>query len=362
MRVVVGRKSLRGVLVVPLLTIAACAGTVTQRIDVDPAAAAREAELQKEVYVKRSLRDQIRVQNLAFPLLTRAVEICGDDVHPILGILPLNRDAWPKDYQAAATSALNIDERLTVVNVTPHSPADAAGFKVGDVLLSMGGTAIPTGKNAANHFLKLTEKQLTTGQPTNFLVNRESLEVSLDVTPVKACSYLVAVTGDDQVNAFADGKNIYITSGMLRFAESDTEVSTVLGHELAHNAMGHIEKKRGNQLLGTVFDLVAAAYGVNTQNAFGNAAAQAYSQDFEAEADYVGLYALELSGASIVEAPDFWRRMGANSPGSIKTTYSSTHPGTAERYLALDGTVKEIENKKANGEPLQPNIREAKGK
>jgi hypothetical protein len=55
-------------------------------------------------------------------------------------------------------------------------------------------------------------------------------------------------------------------------------------------------------------------------------------------------------------AANFWRRMGVNS-GGIQTQYSSTHPGSAERFLAIENVVAEIHAKQAAGEPLLPNIK-----
>jgi len=61
------------------------------------------------------------------------------------------------------------------------------------------------------------------------------------------------------------------------------------------------------------------------------------AEDFEREADYVGLYIMALDGWPIDSAPDLWRRMAAQSPGSIK--FASSHPTTAERFAIRPGRV-----------------------
>ncbi len=268
-----------------------------------------------------------------------------------------NIHQWPKDYHDAAQAAFNLGDPIQVLHVVPEGPAAIAGVKVGDVLLEVAGKTVPTGKKATEKTAQLLTETLVVGQESSLRVRREGQDTNLRMVPIAACNYGVALTGGDEINAYADGTNIYITSGMLRFAESDTEVSTVLSHELAHNAMGHIGKKTTNYLLGSIFDVVAAAYGVNTQGAFGKMGANTFSQDFEAEADYVGLYVMTVAGQDLSEAPGFWRRMGAENPGSITTQYGSTHPGTAERYLALDKTVEEIRAKQAAGEEIRPNLK-----
>lgn len=337
--------------------------TTTERIQVDPDAVAREAELQRQAYVRQNHKDQLRVQNVAFPLLVNSADLCGDDIRPAVGFLPLNVNEYPKDYRSAAAQALGLGTELKVGHVIPGGPAEAADLAVGDVLLRVNDKPIPEGDKAGQRFLALAAEQLRPGAPATFEVRRGESIQRVVLTPVAACNYLVALVGSDEVNAFADGRNILITRGMVRFVGDDAELATVIGHELAHNAMGHIDKKTGNFLLGSIFDVVAAAYGINTQGLFGNMAANAFSQDFEAEADYVGLYVLQRGNFPIEGAPDFWRRMAMNSPGSIKTVYSGTHPGTAERYLALEKGIQEIRDKQQRGEALRPTLKsDRKGK
>ena len=56
-------------------------------------------------------------------------------------------------------------------------------------------------------------------------------------TRTNVCDYPVLLGDDDALNAYADGNNIIITRGMMRFLESDRELALVIGHELAHNSM-----------------------------------------------------------------------------------------------------------------------------
>ena len=85
---------------------------------------------------------------------------------------------------------------------------------------------------------------------------------------------------------------------------------------------------------------------------FGALAASAYSQEFEKEADYVGLYLMANSGIEIDNAPMFWRRMAAEHPGNIKSNHAASHPATAERFVAIENTINEIALKLASDQPL----------
>ena len=152
---------------------------------------------------------------------------------------------------------------------------------------------------------------------------------------------------------------------MLRFVADDDELAAVLAHEIAHNAMRHIQAQQKNSALGGLFgaiiDIAAATQGVNTNGEFTktgmNVGSIVFSQDFEREADYVGMYLLARAGRSTARAPNLWRRMAQENPGSIK--YASTHPTMAERFVRLEQASREIEQKIARGEELTPEMRSA---
>jgi len=171
------------------------------------------------------------------------------------------------------------------------------------------------------------------------------------------CSFPIELVNDDTLNASADGKSVRVHAGMVRFVESETEIAFIVGHEMAHNMLSHMDKKTANMLIGSFFDVLAAGYGIDTKGGFGKIGAQAFSQNFEAEADYLSLYIIALAGYDITEAPTFWRRMGIEHPDSISKSFNSTHPSSPERFVAMDVTVNEILNKRNNGMPLIPNTK-----
>jgi predicted Zn-dependent protease len=110
-------------------------------------------------------------------------------------------------------------------------------------------------------------------------------------------------------------------------------------------------------------DIAAAAGGVNTNGEFTkmtmNAGAGAYSVEFEQEADYVGLYFMATAGFKIDDAPLFWRRMATNNSQAI--SMKSSHPTTPDRFVAIESTVKEINQKIANNQPLKPEMKGSSG-
>lgn len=339
-----------------LLAFAGCATPVTQRVKVDSVAAELEAKKQREIALASLFEDRMRLDRVAFPLLVKGVPLCGEKTRYRVGAFLINANAL-KEFAEAGRSLWGLTDIVQVVEVVPGSPAQAAGIKPGDLPVALNDWQVPVGEEAVKRLDEKLEELTKTGAPFTVRLIRGGQTQAVEVFPVKACGFKVLLSEKDDVNAYADGNNAIITRGMLRFAKDDTELALVVAHEIAHNAMGHTDKKMQNYLLGSIFDLLAAAAGVNTQGAFGKVGAAAYSQDFEAEADYVGLYMMALAGMDITNAPRFWRRMAAAHPGSIRASLAATHPATPERLLALEKTVEEINLKKAKGLALTPELK-----
>lgn len=175
------------------------------------------------------------------------------------------------------------------------------------------------------------------------------------------CSFQVELDSETGgVNAFADGNKIIVTSGMMNFAKKDDELALVIGHEMAHNIMGHPGATRRNvyagAIAGSVVDLLAASQGMSTDMAFAKTGGEmgklSYSADYESEADYVGLYITARAGYGIGKSKDFWRKMAIKNPNAI--FISTTHPTSAERYVSLEKTAQEIGHKREEAMRLLP--------
>lgn len=329
---------------------------VTATPDVDPVLAAKEAIIQKRMAVEAKLEDRWRLRDVAGPILIHGAPLCGDEVGYFIGMDTGSLDEIPKEWKAAYKDVLGLDEQIKVIHVVPGSPADLAGLKSGDVILMVNGKKVESGEKASKKFREGFGELSEVGKGVSFWIERGGQQQLVDVAPIMSCSYPVVVTEDAVVNAYATGSEVMVTKGMMDFIRKDEELALIIGHELGHNVMGHIAKKTGNRMLGAILDgLLAGVSGVHT-NVFTNAAGMMYSQDFEREADYLGMYFMERGGFDSQGAPMFWRRMGASFPYAI--SHATTHPTSASRYVFLEECAKEIAGKKDAGEPLKPNFKD----
>lgn len=343
-----------------LLTVflASCA-PITQRIQVDDVAQRAEARKQNELALHALIEDNVRLQRVGYPILTRAVAMCKDKIGYGIGAGWLTTHRLPEQFREIAADTLKLGSNPRVIYLLPGSPAEKAGLKTGDEIVAFNKVELKPDDSAVVETLnKQLDETGKAGKEAIFTLSREGVRVDVAVKPEKRCGYPIRLQLADIVNAFADGNQIIITRGMLRFAQSDTELALVIAHELAHNAMGHMKAKMGNFLLGSIVDILFAAGGVNTQGTFGNLASMTFSEDFEAEADYVGLYMMAQAGLDIENAPVFWRRMAVNQPGAISNNQLiRSHPATPYRMLALEKAVQEIREKQKSGKPLEPEMK-----
>lgn len=357
----------------------ACAAPMTQQGSVSKRDIQNEALKQQQLVIESSIASNTRAQKIALPLLEAARPLCGDHLAGRTGIEFASVSMYDRDWRTAARMA-GIGDTVSVVAVVPGSAADRAGIRKGDRIVSAFEQPVAAGERGFKELnsrmvssftaAPISAKQRPPDGPAFAMqatsmpvtVRRDSATVTTVIPVDTVCNYQVQVVKDDAVNAFADGKTVYITSAMMRFA-SDSELSTVISHELGHNVMKHMDAKKKNALFGSLFgavlDVAMATQGVNTGGRYTNEmaalGAQTFSQDFEREADYVGMYILAWGNLDYTHAADLWRHMATESPGSIK--FASSHPTSAERFVRLEHTVGEIDAKKAAGAPLMPEMK-----
>ncbi|MDJ0868139.1 MAG: M48 family metallopeptidase [Myxococcota bacterium] len=334
------------------LGVAGCA-TRLERPALEPADVTAERREHHRLAFSLLLQRQTRVWNVAFRLRAAGAELCGDQVRYAFGFLALDREVFPPDYRAVADE-LGLGHGVRVWSVSPVASPDAEPLRRGDRIVRAGGSAVPDLRS----FLRALEAPTVSGRLALELIREPDHALELSIQGVRACSHRALVVRDASINAAADGRNVFLTTGMLRFVESDDELALVIGHEMAHNALDHLRQLQAQRYAGLLIDILAAVLGdVDTGGAFTELAGVVFSEQFEADADHLGLYLAARAGYDIRLAPDFWRRMAVEHPGSIRDGMLATHPSTPERAVALERSIEEIERKRAEGVPLTPEFR-----
>lgn len=336
--------------------LAACAAPTTRPVEVSDEATRAEAARQVELAVTDMVEEQKRISRVHRTLSVKASALCGEFVGPDVGLYSMTK---PKgSFGPVLESKYGIGERRTVLFVLDGSPAEAAGVKPRDVIKSINGVQMTDREGLVQLYEKVGPED-----PLKYEIERAGEALSITVKPERACRYPITLGPQQTINAFADGRQIVIMRGMVNFTRNDDELALVISHEMAHNIMKHLEARKQNAGLGVLADIAVILLSRGQVNPnISQVSGSAYSQEFEAEADYVGLYVMAQAGMPIADAPKFWRRMAAAHPSNIKTNHSASHPSTAYRMVALEEAVKEIDGKKEKGEALVPNMVDGKFK
>ena len=351
-----------------ILTLAACAKPSTQRPSISSAEKAMEAQKQQNLFVGNYLTNLQRLKRVAWPILTANADLCQEKTH-LSGLLSWNAQAmadkndWVETIRRLDGYEIH-DDVISVWDIIPGSPAEIAGIQIGDTISHLDGEALPKGKQGFKMFLARMDQHTSSNtQAVRLGIVRDGQGQVIELTPVSACAFATVLNSTHEINAYADGNQIILTLGMMEFAQDDKNLALVISHELAHNNEKHIDSIKQNAMVGGLIGLfidsavssVTGARSSTYSDLGAQSGALAYSADFEREADYIGLYYMARAGYPIEGVADFWRKMALRNEAAIKMTTS--HPATAERYLAIDKTVAEIKSKLVKGMELVPQRR-----
>lgn len=185
----------------------------------------------------------------------------------------------------------------------------------------------------------------------------------LDGSGTFAINFELFGVRDRTINAFAlPGGFIGVHTGLIVSAESESELASVLGHEIGHVTQKHIARMYGQQGTNSMIALASLFLAVIAASRNPNAAqgiamgGQAlaiqnqlsYSRDAEREADRVGFQILQAGGFDVQGMPDFFQRMQrANSimesgvPGYVRS-----HPLTTDRIADMQDRVRGLPSRK----------------
>ena len=171
-------------------------------------------------------------------------------------------------------------------------------------------------------------------------------------------SFELFLVKDPTMNAFAlPGGFIGVHTGLIIAAETESELASVVAHEIGHVTQRHIARMLSDQrqtTLGTLASLVLAALAARSspQAAIGivtmaSGAQQqqmlAFSRDAEREADRVGMDTLRASGFDPNGMVAFFGRLQQSSRTyeSTAPAYMRSHPMTVERIADMQARVQE---------------------
>ncbi len=251
--------------------------------------------------------------------------------------------------------------------LTPISAAYSQSYNLPDLGVAGGSTLSQLEERALGEEIMVEVRD----DPT-YMADPETLEYLnrlgyrlVSAGPTNTYSYFFFPIRDSSLNAFAlPGGFVAVHSGLIIAASSESELASVMGHEIAHVQQRHVarmlENQKGN-LGWTLASLLVAVLAARSGSGDGAAAAVvgtqaalvqnalSFSRDAEREADRVGFQSLVRAGFDPKGMENFFERLDFNSRtyegARAAPAYLRTHPLTIDR-------ISEAQNRSRLAKPV----------
>jgi len=167
------------------------------------------------------------------------------------------------------------------------------------------------------------------------------------------------VVQDNSINAFAmPGGVIGVHTGLILATNSESELASVLGHEIGHVTQHHMARMLASQKYDTFKSIAGIALALlvaranpdlasgalTTASAVGVQNQLDYTRDHEREADRVGLQILDNAGFDVRAMPTFFTTLqrGTRFAEGSAPSFLRTHPLTSERIADVSNRVSQM--------------------
>jgi len=254
---------------------------------------------------KELLRSDIQhIQNVSYRLAVSGAEICGKDVAPVLGAtIARLQDYLPKNNtnikKSEVQAAFGVGKKVTVLALAPRSPAERAGLREGDRIVSVDGSKTRRTKDVFDRL-----RRSRSGDP-KLGITRGRDKIELSLPRVLGCEHGTRVHVDSGIDTrtHENRHDMSIPTGLLRVVRDDDELAIAISHQIGHQLIGSFRTGKD-----------------------------------EPRADELGLWIAAAAGFDIAKAPAFWDRVAAEEFWKISADMDDTyisHGAMSQRSLAV---------------------------
>ena len=160
----------------------------------------------------------------------------------------------------------------------------------------------------------------------------------------RGIDYEIHFVDDTIMNVFTLGGHIVFFKGMFDFCETDSEIASIISHEISHNELGH-------STLALKKDKAASKFGIFGQIALTmeNLVTTSFNQKQETEADLFGMDIMYPTNYKNCDAIQLWSRMSENeSDFNLAENFFRSHPYSQNRANCVENHLESNYNQKCN--------------
>ncbi len=267
----------------------------------------------------RNMND--RLDRVSAPLRLANTALCQETFRDP-GFRAHALEDYPEELRGVAQSLMGVEpEAMYVRSVRRGSPADNADIQPGDRILRVNGQAVPGGRTMTRFYSALSRSAFNGANTTLTLRSPQGQDYETRLQPETACDYPTRVFYSQAINGHTDGREVYITSELMRVVPDDVNLALIVAHEMAHAMAGHIEENPTREL--------------------------------ELEADRMALVLMDRAGYDIEAAISYWA--DAAHPHRKLQDNSESHPAITERYENFRQEQARLNDLKRAGKELKFN-------
>jgi len=167
-------------------------------------------------------------------------------------------------------------------------------------------------------------------------VNQIMNNLLLKLAVPKGYKYRILLYDHPDIGAYTCGATILISTGMLDFCKNESELATVIAHEIAHNELGHIKQSLKQFQVAEELGL-ADMYEDLTIN---GGILAGFNQKQEIEADLVGMDIVFATDYEYCSSISLWERVSEEYGEYKDDPLFMTHPYSKDRAECLQNHYK----------------------
>jgi predicted Zn-dependent protease len=172
-----------------------------------------------------------------------------------------------------------------------------------------------------------------------------------ELRPIAVDRWEIELFADPTANAFAlPGGKIGVHTGLLGVAVTQSQLATVLGHEVSHVLARHGNERVSQSALAqsgmTLAQILVGADTPEKEQLFGllglgmqYGVLMPFSRAQESEADEIGILLMARAGFDPRESVALWQNMARASGGQSPPEFMSTHPSHSTRIRRLEAAM-----------------------
>ncbi len=157
------------------------------------------------------------------------------------------------------------------------------------------------------------------------------------------------IVDDDGINAFATmGGFVYVNKGLLKIADNEAQLASVLGHEMGHITGKHsVKQMREAAIAQGLLGVAGLDKSQAVQIGVELALRRPHSRRDEFDADQRGLVNITRARYAQVEMVNFMQKLLASK--SSTPAFLNTHPDTADRITQLNRQIQQTPSSVKDG-------------